>query len=231
MRNKQRRWLSQIFYNYGIEFVAVKIQWQGKPDNNIAESNFTLWINDFLTYYLAEEIRRKEGIQLLEIWELFPNTRPRFEVPVGLSGLETFSAVDLGKADEVDGSLFTFCTNLSQSVEFLQPSKKKISKQNIFMIELTAQTWRQKRGHRVLAINRRYIGKIKKSNGSRKKSLWLTCFPVWFLAFRFLRLDGLGCTRTFGRSRLFSSFVTVTWGELLVPEKEIKTCTSSGCDL
>lgn len=124
-RNKQRRWLSQIFYNYGIEFVTVKIQWQGKPDNNIAESNFTLWINDFLTYYLVEDIRRKEGIQLLEIWELFPNTRPRFELPVGLSGLETFSAVDLGKADEVDGSLFTFCTNLSQSVEFLQPSKKK----------------------------------------------------------------------------------------------------------
>lgn len=60
-------------------------------------------------YYLVEEIRRKEGIQLLEIWELFPNTRPRFEVPVGLSGLETFSAVDLGKADEVDGSLFTLC--------------------------------------------------------------------------------------------------------------------------
>lgn len=96
------------------------------------------------------------------------------------------------------------------------------------MIELTAQTWRQKWGHHVLAINRGYRGKIKKSNGSRKKSPWLTCFPVWFLAFRFLRLDGLDCTRTFGRSRLVSSFVTVTWGELLIPEKEIKTYTSSG---
>jgi hypothetical protein len=63
---------------------------------------------------LAEEIRRNEGIQLLETWELFPNTRPRFEVPVGLSGLETFSVVNLGKADEVDGPLFTFCKNLSQ---------------------------------------------------------------------------------------------------------------------
>jgi hypothetical protein len=58
---------------------------------------------------LAEEIRRNEGIQLLETWELFPNTRPRFEVPVGLSGLETFSVVNLGKADEVDGPLFTLC--------------------------------------------------------------------------------------------------------------------------
>jgi len=58
---------------------------------------------------LAEEIRRSEGIQLLETRELLPNTRPTFEVPVDFSGFETFLVEDLGKAEEVDGILFTPC--------------------------------------------------------------------------------------------------------------------------
>lgn len=70
---------------------------------------------------MDEEIRRSEGIQLLETRELVPNTRPRFDVPMCLSGFETLSVEDLGMADEVDGLLLTPCKKLSQSNEFLQP--------------------------------------------------------------------------------------------------------------
>ena len=72
---------------------------------------------------MAEEIRRSEGIQLLEVRELLPNTRPRFEVPEGLSGFETSSLEDLGMADEVDGPLFTPCKSLSHSDELPQLNK------------------------------------------------------------------------------------------------------------
>lgn len=78
---------------------------------------------------MAEEIRRSEGIQLLETRALLPNTRPRFEVPVGLSGFETFSVEDLGMAEEVDGLLFTPCKNSCQSNVFLQLNKIQIKDQ------------------------------------------------------------------------------------------------------
>lgn len=94
--------------------------------------------------YLAEEIRRSEGIQLLETRELLPNTRPRFEVPVDFSGFETFPVEDLGKAEELGGILFT------------------------------------------------------------------PCFSVRILASRFRALDGLGCARALGSSRLANIFVTLT---------------------
>lgn len=58
------------------------------------------------TYFLAEEIRRSEGIQPLEVPVLWPNTRPMFEFTIGFSGFET-SSVRLGIADEVDGPFFT----------------------------------------------------------------------------------------------------------------------------
>ena len=58
-----------------------------------------------LNCYLAEEIRRSEGIQLLEAPELFPNTRLRLEVPIGFSPFEAFSLGDLAMADELDGPL------------------------------------------------------------------------------------------------------------------------------
>lgn len=78
---------------------------------------------------MAEEIRRSEGIQLLETRALLPNTRPRFEVPAGLSGFEAFTVEDLGVAEEVDGLLFTPCKDLCQSNEFLQLNKIQIKNQ------------------------------------------------------------------------------------------------------
>lgn len=103
------------------QMTAINIQ--RKPNNNTTDFNSIFKISGFSTYYLAEEIRRSEGIQLLETRELLPNTRPRFEVPKGLSGFGIFSVGDLGMTEEVDGPLFTFCKKISQSNELLQPNK------------------------------------------------------------------------------------------------------------